>query len=279
MKYYKICELKIALDSDDPGLLGNYACFEVDEIKSIDLFITTKKEKIIHKPEGDIVLDDKIQWTDVASKNMLNISIAHPDGTVNAMDVDYEWSKATITYLDNDNIWQWKTTNSLFEILFRNCLVFHNGIVLHGSAIAWEGKAIIFTAPAGTGKTTQSDLWKTHMGATVLNGDRPAIAMDENKAYVYGTPWSGSAKEYSNSRAPLSALVILEQAPENSVRQLNTFEALPKIMPRFFLPYNQKNMMNAAMSTIEKILLTTNIYLLQCTPDKRAVDVLYNALK
>ena len=116
------------------------------------------------------------------------------------------------------------------------------------------------------------------MGARVLNGDRPAIRIINNQPTVYGTPWSGSSKEYINEKAPLMALVLLEQAPENSIKRLNIFEALNRIMPRFFLPYNDKHLMELAAKTIEAIIKTTPVYLLKCTPDKHAVDILSNVL-
>ena len=72
------------------------------------------------------------------------------------------------------------------------------------------------------------------MGARVLNGDRPAIRIINNQPTVYGTPWSGSSKEYINKKAPLMVLVLLEQAPVNSIKRLNIFETLNRIMPRFF---------------------------------------------
>lgn len=279
MKYFKICELTMSIEAEDEGLIQNYSAFASEEPDSVDISVIVKRSRVIHKTCGEPILNDNIIWMVDKEHSCLNITVCPGNEVITSMDVNDTWRDATLQYLDNGNEWEWKRTNSLFEILFRNNLIFNEGIVLHASAIEWQGKAIVFTAPAGTGKTTQSNLWKQHMNAVVLNGDRPAIKTVDKEVFIYGTPWSGSSKDYINKRAPLAALVLLEQAPENSVRQLSSEEALMKIMPRFFLPYNDQHMMELAMNTIERILQLTPVYLLRCRPDKGAVDALYEKIR
>ncbi len=279
MKYFKICELTMSIEAEDEGLIQNYSAFASEEPDSVDISVIVKRSRVIHKTCGEPILNDNIIWMVDKEHSCLNITVCPGNEVITSMDVNDTWRDATLQYLDNGNEWEWKRTNSLFEILFRNNLIFNEGIVLHASAIEWQGKAIVFTAPAGTGKTTQSNLWKQHMNAVVLNGDRPAIKTVDKEVFIYGTPWSGSSKDYINKRAPLAALVLLEQAPENSVRQLSSEEALMKIMPRFFLPYNDQHMMELAMNTIERILQLKPVYLLRCRPDKGAVDALYEKIR
>ncbi len=279
MKYFKICELTMSIEAEDEGLIQNYSVFASEEPDSVDISVIVKRSRVIHKTCGEPILNDNIIWMVDKEHSCLNITVCPGNEVITSMDVNDTWRDATLQYLDNGNEWEWKRTNSLFEILFRNNLIFNEGIVLHASAIEWQGKAIVFTAPAGTGKTTQSNLWKQHMNAVVLNGDRPAIKTIDKEVFIYGTPWSGSSKDYINKRAPLAALVLLEQAPENSVRQLSSEEALMKIMPRFFLPYNDQHMMELAMNTIERILQLKPVYLLRCRPDKGAVDALYEKIR
>lgn len=278
MKYLRICELTMAIDSDDNGLLTYYNTFESEATENVDIKATVNQSKEIHIPYGEVMLDDNIIWTLNKEKGCINITVCPEHEVITSMEVNPTWSEASMLYLDNGNEWEWKRTIALFEVLFRNHLIFHEGIVLHASAIEWQGRAIAFTAPAGTGKTTQSNLWKQYMNAVVLNGDRPAIRIHGDEAFIYGTPWSGSSKDYINKRAPLVALVLVEQSPENFVRKLSAAEALMRIMPRFFLPYNDQHMMELAMGTIDKVLQLTPVYLLKCRPDKGAVDVLADVL-
>lgn len=40
----------------------------------------------------------------------------------------------------------------------------HNRFLMHGASISYEGKAFLFTAPSGTGKSTHIRLWKNIWG-------------------------------------------------------------------------------------------------------------------
>ena len=56
-----------------------------------------------------------------------------------------------------------------------DALLPYGRILFHGAAILWRGRAWIFTANSGTGKTTQYMLWKLCFGSEIkiLNGDKP----------------------------------------------------------------------------------------------------------
>ena len=49
----------------------------------------------------------------------------------------------------------------------KKILLKYNGIILHSSFINFENKAILFSAPSGTGKSTQADLWKKYKNAEI----------------------------------------------------------------------------------------------------------------
>ena len=51
----------------------------------------------------------------------------------------------------------------------------HEAFVLHCAYITHEGKAILFSAPSETGKTTQGNLWEKYRGAKTVNGDRALL--------------------------------------------------------------------------------------------------------
>jgi len=277
---YSIADIPISMTMDDPGLAKHYEAFSVQREVESELEIELIREPVLERFKGRLILHDALKWVETNNAPYsLGLYVERSDQLVHSsMEVNSNWSKARIKYILNDNEWKWKSTLPLFEILFRNRLIFQQGIVIHASAIEWQGKAIVFTAPAGTGKTTQSNLWKEYMNAVVLNGDRPALRMVDNEFFAYGTPWSGSSREYINKRAPVAALVLLEQAPENTITKLSPTEALMRIMPRFFLPYNDQAMMELAVGTIEKTLRHVPVYLLKCRPDRGAVDALYDAL-
>jgi hypothetical protein len=193
---------------------------------------------------------------------------------------DSEWKKVTVRYLKNIVTAGDIITGRLGEIIFLNELLFHQGLLIHAAAIEWKEKGVIFTAPSGTGKSTQANLWKELMGAEILNGDRSAVRIMEGKPYVFGSPWCGSSNQYLNRRAILFAIIILEQSKENTLTRLENKEALPLLLPRCFLPYyDNGTIMNQALKNLEKIMVETPIYLLRCRPDREAVEMVNECIK
>jgi hypothetical protein len=237
----------------------------------------------IPEPEGPVLLDEKIKWYR-NSDNQQDISICiYNIGTkvINSiMHVDRLWEKANITYAGK-NSHSSTMAGPLGELLVRNKIIFFQGMALHAAAIEWEGKGIIFSAPSGTGKSTQANLWVKYKEAIVINGDRSIIRAVEDQIYVYGSPWCGSSAQYLNKRAPLKAIVILEQAEENKLKLLDKPEALIRLLPRCFLPYYDDGgeVMNKALENVDKIISSIPIYLLKCRPEKEAVDLVYECVK
>ena len=68
-----------------------------------------------------------------------------------------------------------KQINLMNYLAFEDVLVNHQGFILHSSFISWQNNGILFTAPSGTGKSTQADLWKKYEDADIYNGDRTII--------------------------------------------------------------------------------------------------------
>jgi hypothetical protein len=258
------------------------ACFSSNESSPIDLNISLINCLDIPIPDNTLLLDEKMQWSRNDSKGQeisIYINEEQTNKAVNQLQVNRRWNNALITYTEsNENIIS-PFLGSLGEILFRNCILFHQGIVIHAAAIEWRGKGIMFSAPSETGKTTQANLWRKNKGAKIINADRPAVRVVDNHSYLYGTLWNGSSSKYRNNSVPLSAIIILEQAKENKIRKLDKREAAARLMPRCFLPYYQEDIMNLALDNIEKIIAVTPVYVLQCRPDKEAVELVYQCVK
>ena len=90
---------------------------------------------------------------------------------------------------------------------FYTQLVNFNGLMLHSSAVVMDGRAYLFSAPSGTGKSTHTQLWLDVFGekAGILNDDKPALRRIDGKWYAYGTPWCGKEHWGCNASTPLSA--------------------------------------------------------------------------
>ena len=161
------------------------------------------------------------------------------------------------------------------ETLFlrRSCLM------LHAAFIRWQGKGILFTAPSGTGKSTQAELWKKYEGADILNGDRAAVRRDESGCWqAYGLPYAGSSGIYRNEKAPVSAVVVLRQAEENRIRQLGMLEIIQKLYPETTVHQWEPDFIEKALTLLTELAGEVPIYLLECRPDRGAVEAVKNVL-
>lgn len=105
---------------------------------------------------------------------------------------------------------------------------------------------------------------------SIINDDKPALRLFGNSFTVYGTPFSGNSDENENIKAPLHAVVFLEQCEHNAMKKLTAKEALPYFL--YNLPQYSKHAerMNTLLSLLDILLKTTPVYLLSCTPDKSA---------
>ena len=164
---------------------------------------------------------------------------------------------------------------------FANRLAYLGGLVMHGSAISYEGKGIVFSAPSGTGKSTHAGLWKQQYGERVvhINDDKPAIRFNEESPVVYGTPWSGKTDTNSNNSAPLKAIVFLEQASENQIQPLSVDDALMHIYRETVRPFYDEALGMKVLDTAERLIQSVPVFLLECTISSEAVELVKNTMQ
>lgn len=156
----------------------------------------------------------------------------------------------------------------------RRIMMLHGVLFFHASQIGLGDKGILFTAPSGTGKTTQAKLWHKYRGADILCNDRTLT----DGSLTYGYPMDGSEPVITGERRSLGAIVVLEQAPENTIRALRPREILPRLMPQLVLDTWDPAAAAAAMELLLKLIPRTPVYLLRCTPDEHAVQCLEQQL-
>ena len=114
--------------------------------------------------------------------------------------------------------------------LFANALLDFGGSYLHASAVILDGKAYLFSAPSGTGKSTHTEKWCRLFGATYLNDDKPALRLVDDVWMVYGTPWSGKHDLSLPVGVPLGGIAFLRRGQENTIKKLPPEIAIPKFM-------------------------------------------------
>lgn len=158
-------------------------------------------------------------------------------------------------------------------------LLSRNAIVLHSASVIYQSKAILFSAPSGTGKSTQADLWKKHRNAVGFNGDRNLLWKKDGRWMVAGLPWHGTSPDCLNACVPLRTIVVLRQAKTDQTRILSPAEKTLALFSEATINrWNQEDQ-EIAFSLIDALCQETDIVGLDCTMSPSAVEVLETYLE
>ena len=161
---------------------------------------------------------------------------------------------------------------------FYEQLTCYNGIMLHASCVEYEGKAYLFSARSGTGKSTHTHLWLEHLpGARIINDDKPAIRCIDGVYYAYGTPWSGKNDESINVGIPIAGIAFLSRG-ENNIKRIPGIKALKLFMDQTVRP-RDKALMNNVLEVLNGVLTDVPIYEMSCDMSEEAVKTSYEAMR
>lgn len=153
-----------------------------------------------------------------------------------------------------------------------------HGFILHCSYIERNGKAILFTAPSGTGKSTQAELWREFRGAEIINGDRAVVRIIRDKIFSEGIPFAGSSIYCKNRSLPIEAIVYLGQAPHTTIYKLQGYKAFSRLWEGVSVNLHEKKDAELISEAVQKTAAEIPMFYLSCTPDESAVIALEEAL-
>ncbi len=151
-------------------------------------------------------------------------------------------------------------------------------LLFHCSAVMLDGKAYLFTAPSGTGKSTHARLWRKQFGSrvTMINDDKPLLAVRHDGITVYGTPFGGKDNIQTNTSCQAAGIVVLHQAEENEIHPLTAREAYPMLLNQTYRRKDSAGM----IKTLDLVQRLTElpVYALGCNISGAAVQMAYEAL-
>lgn len=184
--------------------------------------------------------------------------------------------------------WQERVPNlsdSSYEYLatgwsFNSQLPNFDGLMLHSSALVMDGKAYLFSAPCGTGKSTHVSLWRRVFGddrVRVLNDDKPVLRLEDGVWYAYGTPWSGKTGQNLNIRAPLGGIAMIERGETNELVPFTGSEAIVAVMSQI-AKANDAATRVKMMEMLDKLMTMVPVWKLRCNMNPEAAVVAFETM-
>lgn len=154
----------------------------------------------------------------------------------------------------------------------------YDTVVFHGSAVAVDGRAYIFTAASGTGKTTHTRLWlKNIPGSYVVNGDKPLLRLAGDRVLVCGTPWRGKERFGCGAIVPVEAICLLERSAENRIEPIPFRDAVPMLVQQTHRP-ERADALRRTIDLIGRLDGRVRLYRLGCNMDDEAAFVSFRGM-
>lgn len=151
-------------------------------------------------------------------------------------------------------------------------------VVLHSASILYQGMAWLFSAPAQTGKSTHTNLWKELLNVPLLNGDLNLLALEDGRPVIHGIPWCGTSGICDTKTYPLGGIILLKQAEEDNVEKLSPDVQRLLVLQRLISPTWMPHMLELNLCLVEKLVPQIYVARLNCTREFSAVTAMKAAI-
>lgn len=158
--------------------------------------------------------------------------------------------------------------------------LFDRGVLLlHGSAVAVDGRCYLFTARSGTGKSTHTRLWCRVFGsrAVMVNDDKPFLALTDRGITAFGSPWSGKHGLDSNISAPLAGICLLERGTENRITAASKAQLMPVLLHQSYHPMEPEKD-GALCRMAEAVADRVPLWKMRCNQEPEAALAAFEAM-
>ena len=246
----------------------------------------TLKPADINLSEAKLLSDVSIVWgdrfkfeeiTDFYVTSVENLNSRESDVWRMISDKEFKESKIHVkrAELYDSNILSW-----MIMVAFGQRVLSNNTALIHSSVVENGEYAVSFLGKSGTGKSTHSRLWiSTNEGFNLLNDDNPAVRIEGDDVFIYGTPWSGKTACYINKKRKLMSIIRLTQAKENKMDWKNKgVESLLALLPSFTAIRWNQTIFSSMLSVLENIIQRVSVGQLYCLPNPEAAELCYNEI-
>jgi hypothetical protein len=154
-------------------------------------------------------------------------------------------------------------------------------MLLHASAVEYQGRAYLFSGPSTVGKSTHTRSWQTLYGdaVRVFNDDKPALRLVDGVWYAYGTPWCGKDGINQNKRVPIAGICYLKQGPVNEIRTLSQKEAMIHTISQSTKKLPVADKMIHLLTNVDALVREVPMYELENKPELAAAQLSYETMR
>ena len=171
-----------------------------------------------------------------------------------------------------------------YEVVFLSLLALERRLserpclILHCAYLEYQGRAMLFSAPSGTGKTTQAGLWEQYRGSRTVNGDKALLEYDGKTWTANGWPVCGTSEVCENKKLPIGCIVMLSQAKLNQAWRLRPAEAFTSLYGQITMNRWDREELVKNLDLLERLVGKVPIYHLACDISEDAVKTLEQEL-
>lgn len=168
---------------------------------------------------------------------------------------------------------------SAIQRRFADYLLNRNILMVHGSTVAVDGNAYLFTAPCGTGKSTHTRLWCEMFGdrAIMVNDDKPFLQLTYSGVLAYGSPWSGKHGLASNVCVPLKGICLLHRGSENLIKRIEPDGMIDILYDQAHAPCDASSMQKSRI-LVDRLAQMVPLWEMDCNKELEAAKVAYCAM-
>jgi hypothetical protein len=163
--------------------------------------------------------------------------------------------------------------DSVLRIVHTLVIAKQGGFLLHSASAVRNGKAFLFAGVSGAGKTTISRL--APPDASLLTDEISYVRKQDNAYLAFGTPFTGElAKLGENISAPVTALYLLAQGPENRIDPVSAADAGRGILANMLFFAEDQELVRCAFEAACDFVNRVPVYRLTFVPDARVWELI-----
>lgn len=256
----------------------NFRKFEIPEVKNTEYTCRIHLTDTLPSPGGKLLAqrEDLIVYETAGKENRLigsrgtdEFYAYYEELSENTAEIFFLAKKAESLKFDT-------VFTSLFAL--ERKMIERESLILHCAYLCHQEKAILFSAPSETGKSTQAALWEKYRGSTTINGDRALLRKIDGTWNACGWPVCGTSEICHQKDTPVLAIVMLRQGKDNQIQVLSPRQAFTRLYVQITINQWSPSFVEKAIDLISDLIEKVPVYELTCNISEDAVKCLEGCL-